>query len=195
MKVRLKNISFKFSDKAIFTDFNYEIGEAIITLIQGPSGCGKSTLLKLIAGLMKPQSGNIEFSDLNPKIGYVHQDLHLIEHWSIIENLNLVSTDITDQKRWLQKFDLTMRPTALVQDLSGGEKQRVSMVRIILANPNLLLLDEPTAHLDDGHTEDLLAALKVHFKNKTVVIVSHDQRVKSFADVTLKWQKGFSHGI
>ncbi len=195
MNVRLKNLSFKFAEKSIFTNFNYEAGEGIITLIQGPSGCGKSTLLKLIAGLIKPQSGSIEFSDSKPKIGYVHQDLHLIEHWSISENLNLVDSSLENHNQWLQRFDLSMPPTTLVQDLSGGEKQRVSMARIILADPDLLLLDEPTAHLDDGHTEDLLSALKIHFKNKTVVIVSHDQRVKSYADICVKWQKGFSHGI
>lgn len=166
-----------------------------MSLIQGPSGCGKSTLLKLIAGLINPQSGQILIFESLDKtsIGYLHQDLHLIEHWSIKENLDLVERDLDHQKKWLNTFGLQLDPNTITSTLSGGEKQRVGLIRIILSQARTILLDEPTAHLDDEQTEIALKSLKSVFKNKTVLIVSHDQRVQKYSDLILNWQKEMTH--
>lgn len=195
MNIQIKDLTFKFINKPLFENFNYKITEANLTLIQGPSGCGKSTFLKLLAGLIRPQHGEIHFSVAKPKIGYLHQDLHLIEHWSIKENLNLADRSSIHQNKWLRDFDLMMNPNSIVRKLSGGEKQRVSLVRIILSDSDFILLDEPTAHLDDLHTDVVLKAIKNEFHKKTIIIVSHDQRVKKYSDQTLNWEKELSYGV
>ena len=197
MSIQIKDLNFQYLDRPLFNKLNYSLKSGQVSLIQGPSGCGKSTLLKLIAGLISPQSGQILILDSLKKenIGYLHQDLHLIEHWSIQENLDLVDSDRNNQKKWFKTFDLQMRPTTLVSNLSGGEKQRVGLIRIILSNVNTVLLDEPTAHLDDEQTEIALKTLKSIFKNKTVLIVSHDQRVQKYSDIILNWQKDMIHAV
>lgn len=195
MSVRLKNLAFWFHDKVLFENFSYEIPAGKVTLIQGPSGCGKSTFLKLVAGLIQPTSGQIEKSNSESVIGYLHQDIHLIEHWSIAENLNLADSDKKNQKKWLEKFDLPMNPNSLVARLSGGEKQRVGLVRTVLSRPDLILLDEPTAHLDDEHTDTALKTIRKEFCSKTVIIVSHDQRVQNYSDNILNWKKEVSRGV
>lgn len=195
MSVRLKNLAFRFQNKFLFKNFNYEIPSEKLTLIQGPSGCGKSTFLKLVAGLMQPTEGIIEKSSLDTAVGYLHQDIHLIEHWSIEENLNLADTDKKNQLKWLEKFDLLMNPKTLAAQLSGGEKQRVGLVRVILSRPDLILLDEPTAHLDDEHTDSILKIIRKEFASKTVIVVSHDQRVRNYSDHILNWKKEVNDGI
>ena len=195
MSVRLKNLAFRFKDKILFENFNYEIPSEKLTLIQGPSGCGKSTFLKLVAGLMSPTAGQIEKIGHEAAIGYLHQDIHLIEHWSIEENLNLADSDKKNQQKWLEKFDLPMSPKSLIARLSGGEKQRVGLVRTVLSRPDLILLDEPTAHLDDEHTDATLKIIKKEFSSKTIIIVSHDQRVRNYSDHILNWKKEVNHGV
>ena len=172
MSIQIKDLDFRYGKKPLFNKLNYSIQSNKFSLIQGPSGCGKSTLLKLIAGLIKPQSGQIIAGDSEDKtkIGYLHQDLHLIEHWSIKENLDLVNHSSASQNKWLKIFDLTLDPHTLVSTLSGGEKQRVGLVRIILSNANIILLDEPTAHLDDVQTDVVLKSLKTVFKNLPKII-------------------------
>jgi putative ABC transport system ATP-binding protein len=119
----------------------------------------------------------------------MHQDCHLINHWSIAENMALVSRDRKTLQRWMQRFDLHMSPTALVEHLSGGERQRVALIRLFLQNPDLALLDEPTAHLDDDHTLEALKWIKSELRGKTVLIVSHDKRLIDQAEHLLDWKK------
>ncbi len=195
MNLQIKNLTFGFKNRELFKNFTFEIKTAQITLIQGPSGCGKSTFLKIIAGLLIPQSGEMNSAVTAQKKGYLHQDLHLIEHWSIKENLNLVDQDVKNQKTWLKNFELLMDSDSLVSNLSGGEKQRISLIRILLSKPELILLDEPTAHLDDYHTDIVLKSIRQEFINKTVVIVSHDQRVRKYSDQILNWEKDMHHGL
>ena len=197
MSIKINDLVFRYSNNILFNKLNYSVQSGQISLIQGPSGCGKSTLLKLIAGLITAESGEIFILDSlqKKKIGYLHQDLHLIEHWSIKENLDLVNSDFNIQNKWLKTFDLTMHSSTLVGTLSGGEKQRVGLIRIILSNADTVLLDEPTAHLDDIHTEVALNSLKTAFKNKTVLIVSHDQRVQKYSVIIVNWQKEIIHVV
>ncbi|MBC7420958.1 MAG: ATP-binding cassette domain-containing protein [Bdellovibrio sp.] len=185
--MNVQNLSFSYVEKPLFQNLNFEFKSATITLIQGPSGCGKSTFLKLVAGLLDLQSGQIVISP-NSKIGYLHQDCHLIDHWSIQENLSLVSTDLVKQKNFLREFDLQMPGATPASQLSGGERQRVSIVRTLLQNPEIVLLDEPTAHLDDEQTAVAMKLIKTHLGTKTILIVSHDKRLFDYADQKLDWK-------
>lgn len=189
MIVEAKDLGFSYDNKQILNQFNYKFTSGEFTWIRGPSGCGKSTFLKLVAGLLPLQQGEVVLQNTVARIGYVHQDCHLIEHWTILENLRLVNNESALYTKWMRKFDLEMSENTLVKNLSGGEKQRLSLIRVILQNPDLVLLDEPTAHLDDDHTVQAMQHLQKQFANKTVLLVSHDQRIGKFVDKQLDWLK------
>ena len=193
--MRVSNLSYSYPGRPLFKNLTIEFQPASLTLIRGPSGCGKSTFLKLLAGLIATKSGEVFRTDRKnnqlqkQQIGFVHQDCHLIDHWSIGENFSLVETDQSRQKQGLKKFDLEFSLSQKVEFLSGGEKQRISLIRMLLQKPELILLDEPTAHLDDDHTDAALKLIKKELREKTVLVVSHDQRMTKYADHVFDWKQ------
>lgn len=195
MSLRVNNLGYSYPGRHLFKNLSIEFKPSSLTLIRGPSGCGKSTFLKLLAGLIATDSGEVFRTDHNnnplqkQQIGFVHQDCHLIDHWSIGENFSLVDDHQRRQEEALKKFDLGFSLSQKVQTLSGGEKQRVSLVRMLLQKPELILLDEPTAHLDDDHTDAALKLIKKDLREKTILIVSHDQRLTKYADHVFDWKK------
>lgn len=184
--VQIRNLGYAYPDKALFQNINLEFSAPSVTLIQGVSGCGKSTFLKLLAGLLPKQTGEIRWQ-ANSSWGYLHQDCHVVEHWSLQENLDLVNTDKTEQARILNELGLTMSPAKKASTLSGGERQRLALARLLLQKPEVVLLDEPTAHLDDEQVVKVKALIATEFKDKAILIVSHDTRLRDFADKTLSW--------
>ncbi len=195
MSVRVTKLSFSYPGRTLFKNLTVDFSPGGLTLIRGPSGCGKSTFLKLIAGLMPLESGEVSLTTvqgiaIEPRqIAYVHQDCHLIDHWTIAENFSLVSKDPHRQIAAMKNFDLSLPLNQKIQLLSGGEKQRISLIRMFLQEPELVLLDEPTAHLDDEHTEAAIKLIKKQLRQKTVLVVSHDQRLAQYADHLFDWKK------
>lgn len=195
MSLRVNNLSYSYPGRPLFKNLTIEFQPSSLTLIRGPSGCGKSTFLKLLAGLISLESGQVYRTDAKNKeiqknkIGYVHQDCHLIDHWSIGENFCLVGADQKQQEQGLKKFDLEFSLSEKVQFLSGGEKQRISLIRMLLQKPELILLDEPTAHLDDDHTDVAIKLIKKDLREKTILVVSHDHRLTQYADQVFDWKK------
>lgn len=187
MSVRVKNLSYSYPGCPLFKNLHVDFMPSGLTLIRGPSGCGKSTFLKLIAGLLPIESGEILRN--TSVVGYVHQDCHLIDHWSLEENFSLVCNDAEKQKTEMTAFNLSMSLNQKVQFLSGGEKQRAALIRLILQKPELILLDEPTAHLDDEHTATAMQRIKKQFSKQTILVVSHDQRLNQYADHIFDWKK------
>lgn len=189
-EVKLENVTYKIAQKVLFRDFSYIFKTGTVTLIKGPSGSGKSTLLKIIAGLISPTAGKIVIHPSHLKTGYIHQDNHLIEHWNVQENLRLVSSDAKKADALIKAFGLEFqRNDSLVYHLSGGEKQRISLVRLLLQNPELALLDEPTSHLDDQQVENAFQIIKSELKNKIMIVVSHDQRIHRHFNNVIDWKK------
>ena len=170
-------------------------------LILGPSGCGKTTLLHLLSGLLTPQQGRIEIGQTpintlsaagldqfrGQHIGLVFQKPHLISALTITQNLLLAQNlagmpqNAAQIAKLLEQLQLSHRANAKPQALSQGEQQRATIARAVLNRPQLLLADEPTAHLDDANCYAVAHLLKnhAHNANAALVIVTHDTRLKS----------------
>ncbi|MFA5879318.1 MAG: ABC transporter ATP-binding protein [Candidatus Margulisiibacteriota bacterium] len=193
----------------VIKSVNLMLKRGAITVISGESGSGKSTLLYLISGLLKPCEGNVFFDDqnlytmkenvranfINQKIGYVFQDYQLLSNLNVLDNVLLPAmlravekkvnvNFIAKAKDLLVQFNLIHRMTHYPLELSGGEQQRVAILRALINEPEIVFCDEPTGSLDSKNGELFLAVaakLKVEF-NTTFVIVSHSARLIQTAD-------------
>jgi putative ABC transport system ATP-binding protein len=185
-----------------------------LVLIMGPSGSGKTTLLMMIGGLLRPTSGSIAIegaeitsmsdAELVPirrkSVGFVFQSFNLWESLTVQENvelpLNIAGVKghaARDRARAaLIERGLGRRLSFRSRDLSGGEKQRVSIARALANEPKLLLADEPTANLDSKHGRDVMHLLQRIAKegDRAVIVVSHDHRVREVADRVLWLEDG-----
>jgi NitT/TauT family transport system ATP-binding protein len=171
-------------DTVALKDVNLEIGQSEFISIIGPSGCGKSTLLKIIGNLDKPTGGKIDYKDgINQQLGFVFQDSVLLPWKNVRENAEfplVIQKKLTKENEekldeLLELAGLTEFKTALPRELSGGMKQRVSIVRALSYDAPLLLMDEPFGALDaltrDHLNEELL---KIWQKTKkTIIFVTH----------------------
>src|SRR5262245_28109403 len=198
----------------IFTGLSLDINEGSFTALMGPSGSGKSTLLNLLAGLDKPTSGTIrvagsEVSAMTPgqlaawraqHIGFVFQNLNLLPVLTAYQNveLPLLLTTISKKDRdervriALGVVGLGDRLQHYPRQLSGGQEQRVAVARAIVADPTLVLLDEPTGQLDAKSSQEvltLLERLNTEF-DKTILVVTHDQHAAARAKRQLHLEKG-----
>ena len=185
-----------------------------IVLVMGPSGSGKTTLLTMIGGLLKPTSGSVHINGLDitamkesalPQVrryyvGFIFQTFNLLEPLNVRENvevaLNLAGKNGREARRRAEGIldDLGMghRLRFKPNDLSGGEKQRVSIARALANDPQLILADEPTANLDSKQGHDVVVLLRDIAKKqgRTVVIVSHDGRIREMAERVLWLEDG-----
>jgi putative ABC transport system ATP-binding protein len=198
----------------IFTGLTLDVAEGSFTALMGPSGSGKSTLLNLLAGLDKPTSGTVrvagaEVSAMSPNqlapwrarhIGFVFQNLNLLPVLTAYQNveLPLLLTRLSKKDRdervrlALGVVGLADRLGHYPRQLSGGQEQRVAIARAIVADPTLVLLDEPTGQLDAKSSQEVLALLQRlnnEFK-KTIVIVTHDAHAAERAKTVLHLDKG-----
>jgi len=185
---------------------NLNINAGEFVAIMGPSGCGKSTLLHLLGGLDTPTAGAVlvggrDLADLpdnkltelrRRQIGFVFQFFNLIPVLSAVENAALpVTLDgmKPDQAKaraveWLTRFGMGDRLSNRPDQLSGGQQQRVAVARALIADPELVLADEPTGNLDTRAGDEIAALLRDVSKQygRTVVIVTHDPRIAAYAD-------------
>ncbi len=185
-----------------------------VLLITGPSGSGKTTLLSLLGGLLPPTSGDVSLlgrnlsalsaEELNAfrlrHVGFVFQAFRLIETVSVLDNVCVPLMLATVPRRdaaarahgLLARLKIEHLAGQSPKALSGGERQRVAIARALALDPPILLADEPTGSLDSvaGHRIAELLRASAKDDKKTVVIVSHDQRVHPFADRILRMEDG-----
>jgi putative ABC transport system ATP-binding protein len=185
---------------------NINIHDGEFVAIMGPSGCGKSTLLHLIGGLDTPSEGEVVIDGTSiaempddrvtelrrRKIGFVFQFYNLIPVLSAAENAALPVTldgvklaDATAKAgEWLGRFGLAERLSSRPDQLSGGQQQRVAIARALVAEPSLILADEPTGNLDTRSGDEIAGLLRDVSKqyNRTIVMVTHDPRIAAYAD-------------
>lgn len=204
--LELRNISKRFGDKQILSDFNLTIPEKKILVIVGPSGGGKTTLLRMLAGLETIDSGEILYNgeslaleELGKRnlLGFVFQDFQLFPHYSVLENLTLSPIKTmrvskadaeTKARQLLERLGLEQHADAYPFSLSGGQKQRVALARAMMIDPEIIGYDEPTSALDP---ELRLEVEKLILQNRemgmTQIVVTHDmQFAENIADVLLK---------
>lgn len=204
--LELKNISKKFKDRQILSDFNLTVEENKILAIVGPSGGGKTTLLRMLAGLEKIDSGEIIYNgeslpidELEKRnlLGFVFQDFQLFPHLTVLENLvlspiktmNMAKNDAEKKAiELLEKLGLEKQINNYPTSLSGGQKQRVALARAMMIEPKIIGYDEPTSALDP---ELRLEVERLILKNRelgiTQIVVTHDlQFAENIADSILK---------
>ena len=174
--VTLKDVNHAYGDLVVYNGLNFEAERGQRTVLVGPNGAGKSTLIKLLAGVLPIQSGEHELGH-NVKVGYFSQ--HRVEmldpRQTVLETVTQMEEPPSEQTArtvlgsFLFRGDDVFKPTAV---LSGGEKTRLALVKLLLDPPNLLLMDEPTTHLDVGSIDALIHALRQY--EGTLIFISHD---------------------
>lgn len=216
--VEIRDVFKSFKREAqtvdVYSGLTIDFEEGSFTALMGPSGSGKSTLLNLIAGLDKPTSGSVrvagaEVSSMSPAqlaawrartIGFVFQSYNLLPVLTAEQNveLPLLLTHLNKKERAertaiaLGVVGLQDRMDHYPRQLSGGQEQRVAIARAIVADPILILLDEPTGQLDAKSSDEvleLLRRLNDEF-NKTIMIVTHDAKAAERAKMVLHLEKG-----
>ena len=180
------------------------VEEGAFTAIMGPSGCGKSTLLNILGLLDNPTGGTLHFmgqevSRLKEKkrtnlrkgnIGFVFQSFNLIDELSVFENVELpllyMKVPGSERKKKvesvLDRMKMSHRRKHFPQQLSGGQQQRVAVARALVANPKLILADEPTGNLDSAHGEEVMNLLKeLNDDGTTILMVTHSPSDAEYA--------------
>lgn len=175
--ISLQNISFTYGEHYILRNYSVSFNADELSVIMSPSGSGKTTLLYLIAGLLDVDAGHISYPNDNPTFSMVFQDCRLIDNITVESNLRLVNSSLSDNEisECLINLGLDNFTHKKVKHLSGGEKQRVAIARAILADYDILLMDEPFTGLDDDTKENVIAYIKKKTAHKTVLVVTHDK--------------------
>lgn len=172
------NIRKQFGDNVVLENFSHDFKEGTVTAVLGKSGCGKSTLLNILMGLQKPDSGSVLFPE-NSRISAVFQEDRLCENLTASANIRLVTGRRLSKEQLsaeLSAVGLADCENKLVRALSGGMKRRTALLRALLAEYDILFLDEPFKGLDPDTKQTVMEYCKEKTAGKTVVFVTHDEQ-------------------
>jgi len=210
--IRVKNLKKIYTTEEVETtalnNINLEINEGEFVAVMGPSGCGKSTLLNLLGLLDNPTEGEYfiydeEVSRYSERkranirkgtIGFVFQSFNLIDELTVFENIELpllyLGTPKSERKRRvdevLEKTQISARKKHFPQQLSGGQQQRVAVARAVIANPKVILADEPTGNLDSKHGDEVMQLLSdLNEAGTTIVMVTHSPTYAEYGNRTV----------
>jgi putative ABC transport system ATP-binding protein len=216
--VTIRNLTKVYAQGEIqvtaLNDISLDIRAGEFLALMGPSGSGKSTLLHIIAGVDRPTSGGCHVQDIdvtqlnesqladwrNQNVGFVFQTFNLIPVLTAYENveLPLLLTRLGRKRRRqqvetaLELVGLADRARHLPRQLSGGQEQRVAIARALVADPGLIVADEPTGNLDSHSAQEVLTVLQSLSRDagKTVIMVTHDPKAAAFGTRTVHLEKG-----
>tara|TARA_Y100000741_G_scaffold121907_1_gene91715 strand:- start:691 stop:1368 length:678 start_codon:yes stop_codon:yes gene_type:complete len=214
--IELSNLNKTFNNQKrinVLRKINYKFKKGKIYSIIGPSGSGKSTLLNLMSLIDRPTSGSITIENKRidsanskkndflraKKIGIIYQQDNLLSDFTAIENIYLASLaagnkkefSITKSKILLRKVGLTSRSNHYPSQLSGGEKQRVSIARALINNPQIILADEPTGSLDLETAKGVFEILKNQINpNRLIIFATHNRFFADKSDCLLEMVNG-----
>jgi putative ABC transport system ATP-binding protein len=210
--IQVKNLKKIYTTEEVETtalnNINLEISEGEFVAVMGPSGCGKSTLLNLLGLLDNPTEGEYfifdeEVSGYSERkranirkgaIGFVFQSFNLIDELTVFENIELplLYLGIPKSERRkrvdevLEKTQITARKKHFPQQLSGGQQQRVAVARAVIANPKIILADEPTGNLDSKHGDEVMQLLSnLNEAGTTIVMVTHSPTYAEYGNRTV----------
>ena len=200
------------SETQVLKDLNFDVKEGEFVVLTGASGSGKTTLLTILGGLLSQSSGDILYND-QPlfdrskasavrlhEIGFIFQESHLVPYLTVEEQLVTVGREAgmskgDAQKRARQLLDeigLSHRLKVYPNSLSGGEKQRVAIMRAFMNHPNIILADESTASLDASRATDVVEMIRdyIHDMDMVGIMITHDQRLFDYADRVIYLEDG-----
>ena len=207
--LQTKNLTKVFTTEEVETtalnNVNLEVQEGEFVAVMGPSGCGKSTLLHIAGMLDNPTNGEYYFmgeevSRYSEKkranlrkgnIGFVFQSFNLIDELTVFENIELpllyLGVSTAERKRivneMLEQLELIPRKNHFPQQISGGQQQRVAVARALIADPKVILADEPTGNLDSSHGDEVMKLLVgLNEKGTTVIMVTHSPAYADYAN-------------
>lgn len=207
MTIYVTNLSQKYHNKVIYENLNLQFEPNKTYAIIGPSGSGKSTILNSLAIIIRPTQGQILVDNQNiwkikeqkffkEYLGYVFQNYALIDEKTVAYNLSLVNKDINQQIEALSAYELEANLLkSKIYELSGGQAQRVSMARMALKKPKIILADEPTGALDEKTGADIIARfLELSTPKTYVIIATHDPHIYNQVDVVINLEELLTGG-
>ena len=210
--IKTENLQKIFKTEEVETwalnNVTLEIKDGEFVAIMGPSGCGKSTLLNILGLLDNPTNGTYELNGVEVSkyteaqrtdlrkgvIGFVFQSFNLIDELNVYENIELpllyMGVPKDERKRRVEeamkRMDISHRVKHFPQQLSGGQQQRVAIARAVVANPKIILADEPTGNLDSKNGKEVMELLtQLNKEGTTVVMVTHSQHDAGYATRTI----------
>lgn len=216
--IKLKNIEKYYSNGSLKTyvlrDISFDVEEGEFISIMGPSGSGKSTILHILGMLDTPTAGEYHFfneavhtmkerklADLHKTyIGFVFQQYHLIDELTVYENLEtplLYQKIKSDERKGkiaeiLDKFNIVAKKDLFPNQLSGGQQQLVAIARAVIAQPKLILADEPTGNLHSEQGREIMEMLKIlNQEGKTIIQVTHSEENASYGNRVIRLKDGW----
>ena len=217
MALQLKHITKTFGNgdaqTEVLKNINFSVNQGEFIILSGASGSGKSTLLNILGGLLSPSSGDVLYKGENlfskevdktslrlNDIGFIFQSSHLVPYLTVREQLMIVAKEAGIKRkeakdkaqRLLNEIGLSHRLDVYPHLLSGGEKQRVAIMRAFMNEPKIILADEPTASLDADRATSVVQMIKAHVQTKNMIgiMITHDKRLFEYADRVIEIQDG-----
>lgn len=217
MSLQVKDIKKSFgkgqSETTVLKGINFEVNDGEFVILNGASGSGKTTLLTILGGLLSQNSGEILYNDAplydsNKKaselrlneIGFIFQSSHLVPYLKVKAQLTTIGRETGMSKKdadqraemLLNQIGLSHRLSVFPHMLSGGEKQRVAIMRALMNNPKIILADEPTASLDAERATEVIERIKNQIQSKKMIgiMITHDKRLFEYADRVIELDDG-----
>ncbi|WP_436854590.1 ABC transporter ATP-binding protein [Staphylococcus caeli] len=217
MSLQVKDIKKSFgkgqSETPVLKGINFEVNEGEFVILNGASGSGKTTLLTILGGLLSQNSGDILYNgkplyDSEQKaselrlneIGFIFQSSHLVPYLKVRAQLTTIGREAGLSKKeaneraekLLDQIGLAHRLNVFPHMLSGGEKQRVAIMRALMNQPKIILADEPTASLDAERATEVIEMIKQQIQSKQMIgiMITHDKRLFEYADRVIELDNG-----
>lgn len=200
-KVSGKNISQSFNNRLIFKELSFSVGSGSSLVLTGPNGSGKTTLIRIICQLIRPKSGEITFErdgkfitgdGIFPNLGLVspylqlYNDLTALENYTFFARIRGLGIHHAEFKELMRQLGLRGRELDQLKTYSSGMLQRIKYVMALIHHPAVLLLDEPTANLDEAGVEVVYRIMEEQKKNKILILATNEPEETRFGENQIK---------